>query len=451
MTEIVRFTPQQQGVDAILAALSHQDPALPVFVYERLDPVSREPLTTWIGLRARQEIPASRPALRSLRAVLAQAEHLGKQAVTFALIGYPGHPDPGAPGSCDRAEAARYDRFLVAQEYLRIDHRGNEGAVVRLSEPPAPHWPRTEAWAYLAETAQPTTPLAPGRPEESDRYGWSPSITPEDFSRAVERLRDESGTGEHVGAVLSVRVSSTLVSDPLESYRRLRAINPSTCMFFLRANEFALWGSTSLSLVEIANRHLLAQTDGATVRVPDLPAGQRFEWTPTAKENYEYDVVADALWEDLLLVTSPGSLHFTREREQRIFFRLGHLFAEAQGDLGDDVDDVAVVEALFPHGATVGHPRKDALRLIDRLEPIARGPFSGAIGIFESQGVTDVASVTRSIWTTPAGTFAQAGAKVVPDSDARQEYGECVLKTKAVRDSAIALSLEGADRGHVSR
>jgi len=436
MTEIVPFTPPSGGIDAILVALSQQDPVLPTFVYERLDPISRGPLTTWIGLRAQEEIPDPRSgAFRSLREALGHAEQLGEQALTFALIGYPGHTGPG--GNEGR------DRFLVAHEYLRIDHRRQEGVIVRLTEPDVPDWPRAQDWARLVETARPATPPAQRKPEEPSRYDWSPQITVEDFARAVARLREESGADEHAGAVLSVRVASTLASEPLESYRCLRAINPSTCMFLLQDDEFALWGSTSLALVEIANRQLLAQTDGATVRVPDLPAGQQFEWTPTAKENYEYDVVADALREDLVPVTSPGSLRFTREREQRIFFGLAHLFAEAQGDLGDGVDDVAVVEALFPHGATVGHPRKDALRLIDRLEPVARGPFSGAIGVFEARGVTDVASVTRSIWTTPDGTFTQAGAKVVPDSIAQQEYEECVIKTKAVRDSA-----RPAQKGH---
>jgi anthranilate synthase component 1 len=439
VTEIARFTPPPGGVDAILVALSQQDPALPAFVYERLDPITRAPLTTWIGLRAEQKIPARRSgAFRSLREVLVHAGQLGKEAVTFALIGYPGRPGSRSPDG-----EGGYDRFLVAREYLRINHRRQEGAVVRLAGPDTPDWPAAQTWARLLETARPAVPPAQIQPEESHRYGWSPSISAEGYAQAVERLREESGAGEHVGAVLSVRISSMLASDPLESYRCLRASEPSTCMFFLRTNEFALWGSTSLALVEIADRHLLAQTDGATVRVPDLPAGRRFEWTPTAKELYEYDVVADALREDLAPVTSPGSLRLTREREQRIFSRLGHLFAEAQGDLGDGVDDVTVVEALLPHGATVGHPRQDALRLIDHLEPTTRGPFAGAIGVFETYGVTDVASVTRSIWTTPAGTFAQAGAKVVPDSIAQQEYDECVIKTRAVRNSA-----RPAQKGH---
>lgn len=435
MTQIVRFTPPAGGVDAILVALSRHDPALPVFVYERLDPESREPLTTWIGLRARQELPAAGSrAFGSLRKTLARAGQLGEEALIFALIGYPERPClDGLDGESD------YDRFLVAHEYVRIDHQRQDGVVVRLSEPDLRGWPHAQAWARLLETAPPTVPQTPMPPEESHRYGWSPSTSAEDFARAVKRLREEPAAGGHVGAVLSVRVSSPAASDPLESYRCLRAINPSTCMFLLRTSEFSLWGSTSLALVEIASRHLLAQTDGATVRVPGLPAGQRFEWTPTAKEIYEYDVVADALREDLTPVTSPGSLRFTREREQRIFFRLGHLFAEAQGDLADGVDDVAVVEALFPHGATVGHPRKDALRLIHRLELVPRGPFAGAIGIFECRGVTDIASVTRSAWTTPAGTFAQAGAKVVPDSIAEQEYDECVIKTEAARGSARPL------------
>jgi len=428
MTEVVPFTPPAGGVDAILAALARRDPRLPGFVYERQDPASRQPLTTWIGLRSRRQSSRSRPgSFATLRGVLARASRQGEQGVTCALLGYPGTAGAETGGQ----EGG--DQFLTARDYLKIDHRRHTGAVVRLDEPGAPDWPTAGAWARLLESAPsvdcPPAGTGPG-------YDWSPSVSAADFTQAVERLREEAGDDRHTGAVLSVRIASTLASDPLGSYRCLRAEHPSTCMFLLQVPGFALWGSTSLPLAEIAGRRLIAQTDGATVRVPDGSAGQWSGWTPTAKQLSEYDVVAAALRDDLTPVTRPGSLRFTREREQRFFSGLGHLFAEAEGDLADGVDEVAAVEALFPHGATVGYPRKQALRLIDLLERAPRGPFAGAIGIFESSGVTDAAAVTRSAWTTPAGTFAQAGAKVVPGSVAQQEYDECMIKTRAVRDTA---------------
>ena len=78
MTEIVPFTPPSGGIDAILVALSQQDPVLPAFVYERLDPISREPLTTWIGLRGQEEILEPRSgAFRSLRETLGQRRAAG--------------------------------------------------------------------------------------------------------------------------------------------------------------------------------------------------------------------------------------------------------------------------------------------------------------------------------------------------------------------------------------
>ncbi|BAS12001.1 hypothetical protein AHiyo8_03040 [Arthrobacter sp. Hiyo8] len=39
------------GVDAIITALTTENSAGPAFVYERVDPFTREPLTTWIGIR----------------------------------------------------------------------------------------------------------------------------------------------------------------------------------------------------------------------------------------------------------------------------------------------------------------------------------------------------------------------------------------------------------------
>ncbi|MCE0765283.1 chorismate-binding protein [Pseudonocardia kujensis] len=417
------------GVDALLSALSAIDSRLPAFVYERVDPVTREPETTWIGLRV--ETSALTPdadAFECLRAELSAARTDGPDGGVFALLGYPHDATSqqllDAPGNEPPAGL-----LLRLVEYLEIDHRRGVGRVVQLRGTAGTS---SEEWAQNCAMAVPR-PLQESSQEE--RFGWSATTSAQEYAEGVARFQagaSESGIG---GVVLSVRMTSPRRADPVESYRVLRSINPSTCMFLIQHDDFALWGATSLSLAQITDRRVVAETDGATHPVPHLPDGETYTWHPAPKEIAEYDVVANAIWEDFTGIAEPGTQKFSREREQRVFFGLGHLFAEVQADLATGRDEVDAIRALFPHGAAVGHPREAATSLISEIEKVHRGPFSGAVGLFRPNHA-DTAAVTRSMWTTPAGSVTQAGAKVVPESIAEEEYAESVLKTQALRTSA---------------
>lgn len=433
--------------DTLLAALRDHDPTLPVFVYERIDPATRDPITTYIGLRvdAVEPDPGEEP-FAVLRRRLDEPGAGGAASRVFGFVAYPQGEHFAARGQVRSADTPRAV-FLTLHDYVMIDHRAGVATVVGTDNADGTDSGASRAadWATLLAAGRPTGVDNVDLPGER-QFDWAPAVTEDEFSVGVDAFKDSvAGSAAVGGVVLSVQMTSAMRSDPLESYRTLRRINPSTVMFLLRHGDFALWGATSLSMVEVQGRHLVAETDGATQLVPALGPGEVFTWKPSAKEVYEYDVVASALHDDLVPVSAPGTLTFTRELEHRTFYGLSHLFAEVQADLAADADAISVVEALFPHGAAVGHPRREALQIIDSVELVARGPFSGAVGMFGGPGGgADVASVTRSMWTNASGSFAQAGAKVVPASVARAEYEESILKTKALRTSAVPYRTESS-------
>ena len=442
-TERIRFPLPASGADAVIAALHDHRQDLPVFVYERLDPVTRRPTTTWIGIRvssARGDQHQDPFAEVRARTAASGAPDSGGGVLAFVA-----HPAPEGSSAQGRAGAPGTPAAvsLTFREYVRLDHEAGIGEVVRVPEGADEAAPEEAAdplafWAALCAQSAVTDFAVPDPTSQEEEFAWRPAVSLEEYSRGVDEFHALGAASPVEGVVLSVPVVSDVPADPVASYRALRAANPSTCMFLLRDADFSLWGATSLPLVEVRGGRLLAETDGATRPFPGIAPGEQPLWEPTAKEVAEYDVVARALEDDLGAVSAPGTLRLTREQEQRTFFGLGHLFAEMQADVADDVDSVDVVKALFPHGAAVGHPRRGALELIGSLEPRPRGPFAGAIGVFGADGGADVAAVTRSMWTTSEGSCTQAGAKVVAQSVAHEEYEESVLKTTALRITARA-------------
>jgi anthranilate synthase component 1 len=260
---------------------------------------------------------------------------------------------------------------------------------------------------------------------------WRQTPSDSDFNRAAEAVQEQLRHRDDVlGVCLSVELETTSDIDPLAAYKVLRKINPSTCMFFMERPDFALWGSTSLPVLKVRGRQLVAETDGATRKVD--PNGSA-DWIPTGKENEEYDLVVAALLDDLEGVVIPESLTFIADREPRQYFNLQHLFAELSGQLATGMDAIEALKRLTPHGAATGYQKPATVELIKQFDVTPRGPYAGAIGVFRVDGDADAACVIRSAWKVGSRVRTRAGAKIVAGSDPSAECRESVLKTLPLR------------------
>ena len=85
-------------------------------------------------------------------------------------------------------------------------------------------------------------------------------------------------------------------------------------------------------------------------------------------------------------------------------------------------------------------PKVRAIEIIDELEPVARGPYAGAVGYIDFSGNIDTAICLRTVVAADGKAWVQAGAGVVVDSDPASEYTETMNKAAA----ALA-AIAGAD------
>jgi len=116
-----------------------------------------------------------------------------------------------------------------------------------------------------------------------------------------------------------------------------------------------------------------------------------------------------------------------------------HIVSGVSGRLRSGIRPIDVVRAVFPHGTVSGAPKVRAMEIIDELEPVARGPYAGAVGYIDFSGNIDTAICLRTVVITAGKAWVQAGAGLVADSDAAAEYAETMDKAAA----ALA-AIEGA-------
>ncbi len=256
------------------------------------------------------------------------------------------------------------------------------------------------------------------------------------FLQAVERAKEYIRAGDIFQVVLSRRFSAVAEGvDALDLYRALRTVNPSPYMFFLDFADVQIIGSSPELLVRledgVVETRPLAGTRprGATDEADRALAAQLLA---DAKERAEHVMLVDLGRNDLGRVCEYGTVRVPDLMSVERFSHVMHIVSDVKGQLRRGLDAIDVLRACFPAGTVTGAPKVRAMEIIDELEPLARGPYAGAVGYLGFSGNMDTAITIRTIVMTGGRAYVQAGAGIVADSVPEREYVETVNKAKAL-------------------
>ncbi len=257
-----------------------------------------------------------------------------------------------------------------------------------------------------------------------------------DFVAAVERAKEYVRAGDIFQVVLSRRFSLDVPGvDGLDVYRALRMVNPSPYMFFLDFDGVQIAGSSPELLVrregDLVEARPLA---GTRPRGPDEEEDRRLEADLLAdeKERAEHIMLVDLGRNDLGRVCRYGTVEVSELMATERFSHVMHIVSNVRGRLQPGLDAIDVLRACFPAGTVTGAPKVRAMEIIDELEPVARGPYAGAVGYVGFSGNMDTCITIRTIVITGGRAYLQAGAGIVADSVPEREYVETVNKAKAL-------------------
>lgn len=257
----------------------------------------------------------------------------------------------------------------------------------------------------------------------------------EAFMHAVERIRDYITAGDVFQVNLSVRQNRPLASSPAHIYEWLRVLNPSPYMGYLRL--------PGLELVS-ASPELLVQLEGSTVRTRPIAGTRRRgasgeedrrmrdELLANEKERAEHIMLVDLERNDLGRISRYGTVKVTELMGIEYYSHVMHIVSEVTGELAEGKDGYDVIAAAFPGGTITGAPKVRTMEIIEELEPVRRGPYTGSIGWIDYNGNMEFNIVIRTLLAIDGQAYVQAGAGIVIDSVPEREYKESLSKAKAL-------------------
>jgi anthranilate synthase component 1 len=272
---------------------------------------------------------------------------------------------------------------------------------------------------------------------------WGPA----GFEAAVTKILEHIRAGDCMQVVLSRRLVASFTGHPLSLYERLRAASPVAYHFFLQLDP----GQAGPRSVIGASPELLLRVENGTVTVRPIAGTRPRGATPAEDRAFEAALVADPkeLAEHVMLidlgrndvgrVARPGTVRVEERETVEYFSHVMHLVSQVSGSLAEGRDAFDALAAAFPAGTVSGAPKVRAMQIIDALEPVARGPYGGAVGTVCYDGTLVMAIHLRAMALAGQELRLQAGAGIVADSVPSTELRETEAKLGAVR-AAIGLS-----------
>ena len=261
------------------------------------------------------------------------------------------------------------------------------------------------------------------------------NVTKEEFMGSVRRAKEYIEAGDIIQVVLSQRFQQEIGADPLDVYRRLRSLNPSPYMFYLRFGSIRIVGSSPEMLVRVEQGTVETRPIAGTRRRGDSQAEDDAlarELRTDPKECAEHLMLVDLGRNDLGRVCEYGSVKVPRLMEIERYSHVMHLVSVVQGKLNAGRNAYDALASCFPAGTLSGAPKIRAMEIIEELEPVRRGPYGGAIGYLSFNGNLDACITIRTMVIKEGTAYIQAGAGIVADSDPEQEYEESLRKAEAL-------------------
>lgn len=261
------------------------------------------------------------------------------------------------------------------------------------------------------------------------------NVTPEQFKKIVNHTKELIQEGDMFQMVPSQRFSFDFEDKSFDFYRQLRRTNPSPYMYYMDYGDYQIIGSSPESLVTVRGETVTTNPIAGTRKRGQTlteDAATAKELKTNEKELAEHRMLVDLGRNDLGKVSEYGSVKVTTLLEVQKYRYIMHLVSEVSGKLRAHTPAIEALKATLPAGTVSGAPKVRALQRIYEMEPVKRGVYAGAIGYLSRDNQMDFAIAIRTMVVKSNKGYVQAGAGIVYDSIAENEYQETLNKAKAL-------------------
>lgn len=269
----------------------------------------------------------------------------------------------------------------------------------------------------------------------------------EEYCNMVNKAKKYIREGDIFQVVLSNPMKAKATGSLFDTYRVLRATNPSPYMFYFSSDDIEMSGASPETLAKLDNGKLSTfPLAGTRPRGKTTEEDNKLEseLLSDEKERAEHNMLVDLGRNDIGKISQIGSVKVSDYMTITKFSHVMHIGSTVNGQIGDNKDAIDTVDAILPAGTLSGAPKFRACEIIQELEQDKRGVYGGAIGYIDFTGNLDTCIAIRLVYKKNDQVCIRSGAGIVADSIPENEFIECRNKAMAVVQ-AMKTAEEGID------
>ncbi|MCB0219353.1 MAG: anthranilate synthase component I family protein [Chrysiogenetes bacterium] len=322
------------------------------------------------------------------------------------------------------------DVLLVASFYENVLTEDENGALrMRATGYARENAAAAEHARWLSAQLDQVSESTPPGPEAATLQS---SMSKESYLEALAAVQEFIAAGDIYQVNLSQQLSMS-AGDPAAIWRRLVEAHPTGWSTWLDMGEAGVLLSNSPECF-LRRRGQTLETfpiKGTRASEGSDAAATIEELRRDPKELAEHRMIIDLERNDLGRIAQIGSVDVPAREYVESYGTVHHLVSCVRARVNERLSVGEILRATFPGGSITGAPKKRAMEIIDMLEPVGRGFYTGALGTISANGDMDLSIVIRAAHYRDGALHYSAGGGIVADSRAEAEVAESWLKALA--------------------
>ena len=228
--------------------------------------------------------------------------------------------------------------------------------------------------------------------------------------------------------------------NPFDLYLKLRQSAQPQFGWFLDLEIFQILSFSPERFFRVSDGNIYSYPiKGTRPRSVDIDRDEQLaeELFHSEKDRAEHLMIVDLLRNDLGKVCNFGSIKVNDLYKVESYETVHHLVTEITGNLKYNIQEMDIINALFPGGSITGAPKERAMQIIDSLENYSRGIYTGSIGYITSSGKMDFNIAIRTLTIQGRTATYPVGGGIVWDSIPEEEWKETNTKSEILKNVLI--------------
>lgn len=250
------------------------------------------------------------------------------------------------------------------------------------------------------------------------------------YNDSFKKIQNHIKAGDIYQINLTHRLEATTTIPARTLFTKIITTNDVETFTYIEGDNFEILSASPEKFIKIKNNKIeTCPIKGTRPRGINKKEDKLLEkeLINSEKEIAELNMITDLLRNDIGKISKTGSVKLKENRSISKHSKVWHTYSKITGELA--IPPIEALISMLPGGSITGCPKKRAIEIIDKLELVTRGVYTGVIGQINNQGKElDFNIAIRTIIKKNDKLYLQVGGGIVIDSNQKSEFEETLHK-----------------------